>query len=177
MKTPVKSDTSQNKGSHSRRQIKKEATKAEAKQRDSGVATPSMPFKRGATSSQQIEIAKLQAARSFEESCKLNNHFTTSLMSIQKDFETRMELAKMWDVKDPNHPIFTETKEFMGSKRKLSVTFSEKQSILDERHRTSDAFIDNALGNNGGKKKRLKSSGALSITTTATGSGTPLSSS
>ena len=83
----------------------------------------------------------------------------------------------MWDVKDPNHPIFTETKEFMGSKRKLSVTFSEKQSILDERHRTSDAFIDNALGNNGGKKKRLKSSGALSITTTATGSGTPLSSS
>jgi len=56
------------KGLHSRRQIKKEAARAELKQRDIGAATPGSPFKRDATLSQQIEIAKkLQAARSFEE--------------------------------------------------------------------------------------------------------------
>jgi hypothetical protein len=70
------------KGFHSRRQIKKKAARAKSKQRDIGAATRGWPFKRGATLSQQIEIAKLRAARTFEERCTLDNDCTIALMSI-----------------------------------------------------------------------------------------------
>ena len=164
------------KGFHSRRQIKKEAARAELKQRDIGAATPGSPFKRGATLSQQIEIAKLQAARSFEERRTLDNDYTIALMSIQKDIDNCMDLAKLWDAKDRNDPIFSEIKELMDKKRKLSVTFSEKLSILNHRRQFSDTLIDNALGDNGSKKKQSKNSTTSSISTTTAGSTTPSSS-
>ena len=120
------------KGFHSKRQIKKEAARAESKQRDIGAATPGSPFKRGATLSQRIEIAKLQSARCFETRRALDNDYTITLMSIQKDIDYHMDLAKLWETKDRNDPVFSTINKLLDKKCKLSVTFAEKQSILDK---------------------------------------------
>ena len=61
-------------GGNSRRQVKKEYALAETKQRDGGGAVAS-PFQRGTTLSQQIEIAKLQAARLIKERRSLENDY------------------------------------------------------------------------------------------------------
>jgi hypothetical protein len=63
-----------------------------------------LPFKQGATLSQQIEIAKLQAARTFEERRTLDNDY---IMSIQKDIDHHMDLNKLWGAKDWSDPIFS----------------------------------------------------------------------
>lgn len=156
------------KGLNSRRQIKKEAARAESKQRDIGAATPGSPFKRGATLSQRIEIAKLQSARCFEARRALDNDYTIALMSIQKDIDYHMDLAKLWEVKDRNDPVFSTINTLFDKKRKLSVTFAEKQSILDEHRQIADALIDDALGDNASKKKPSKNSTTSSISSTTT---------
>ena len=153
------------KGFHSRRQIKKEAGRAESKQRDVGAAL-GLPFKQGATLSQQIEIAKLQAARTFEERRTLDNDY---IMSIQKDINHHMDLNKLWGAKDWSDPIFSKINQlFVDKKRKLSVTFAEKQSTLNEHRQITDALIDDALGDNACKKKPSKNSATLSISSTTT---------
>ncbi len=127
--------------------------------------------------SQQIEIAKLQAARTFEERRTLDNDYTIALMSIQKDIDHHMDLAKLWDAKNWSNPIFSMINKLFDKKRKLSVTFAEKQSILNERRQITDALIDNTLGDNASKKKRSKNSATSSISSTTTaGLTTPSSS-
>ena len=165
------------KGLHSRRQIKKEAARAESKQRDIGAATPGSPFKRGASLSQQIEIAKLHAARSFEAKRTLDNEYTIALQSIQKDIDHHMDLAKLWGANDRNDPIYSTINELFEKKRKLSVTFAEKQCALTERRQITDTLIDDALGDNASKKKRSKNSTTSSISSTGTAALTTPSSS
>ncbi len=135
---------------------------------------PVRPFKRGATLSQQIEIAKLQAARTFEERRTLDNDYTIALMSIQKDIDHHMDLAKLWDAKDWSDPIFSMINELFDKKRKLSVTFAEKQSILNECCQITDALIGD---NSSSKKTQSKNSATSSISSTTTaGLTTPSSS-
>ena len=63
----------------------------------------------------------------------------------------------------------------MEDKRKLSVQFAEKQTIMNDRHRTNDELIENALvGHHDSLNKRLKSSTTSSISTTVASS-TPAS--
>jgi hypothetical protein len=134
---------------------------------------PASPFRRaGQSLNQQIEIAKLQAARSMEERRSLDNAFSTALLNIQTEIDTKMDLAKLWGVTDRNDDLFVEIKQLMDEKRKLSKNFSDKQSIMDDRRRTNDELIDNALVG-GHCHKRLRSS-TSSISTTV-GSSTPTS--
>ena len=81
--------------------MKKETARAKSKQRDIGAATPGLPFKQGATLSQQIEIAKLQAAKTFKERRTLYNDNAIALVSIQKDIDNHSDLVKLWDRINP----------------------------------------------------------------------------
>jgi hypothetical protein len=82
----------------------------------------------------------------------------------------------MWGITDRNDAIFIEIKQLMDEKTKLSQQFAAEQRIVDNRRRTSDQLIDNALvGCHGSNNKRMRSSTSL-ISTTA-GSSTPSSSS
>ncbi len=67
----------------------------------------------------------MQAARCFEERRTLNNDYATALISIQKDINNCIDLAKLWEVKDWNGLIIgvSKIKDFMVKKRKLSVKF------------------------------------------------------
>ena len=68
-------------------------------------STTPVSLLQGATLLQQIEIAKLQAARSMEDCRFLDNDYVTSLVNIQSEIDTQMEFAKMWEVKDCNDLI------------------------------------------------------------------------
>jgi hypothetical protein len=85
-------------------------SRAASKQGAIGAATPGLPLKRGATLSQQIEIAKLQATWTFEERHTLDNDYTIALMCIQKHIDHHMDLAKLWDAKDRSNPIFSDNR-------------------------------------------------------------------
>jgi hypothetical protein len=166
---------------NSRKQVRKECARAVKKERDTGAALPQSPFRRGATLSQQIEIAKLQAVRSMEERRSLDNDYVTSLANIQSEIDTRMEFAKMWEVKDRNDSIFLEIQDLMNQKRALTAQFQESKGSLSVRHRNADDMIDGVLG--GGidtTNKRQKSSSHSSISTSTTthgcGFSTPASS-
>ena len=119
----------------------------------------------------------MHAARSFEAKRTPDNEYTIALQSIQKDIDHHMDLAKLWGANDRNGPIYSIINELFEKKRKLSVTFAEKQCVLTERRQITDALIDDALGDNVSKKKRSKNSTTLSISSTGTaGLTTPSSS-
>ena len=81
----------------------------------------------------------------------------------------------MWGITDRNDAMFIEIKQLMDEKTKLSQQFAAEQRIVDNRRRTSDQLIDNALvGCHDSNNKRMRSSKS-SISTTA-GSSTPASS-
>ena len=155
------------------------AARAKSKQPDIGAATPGLPAcNRGTTLSQHIDIVRLQATSTFGERRTLDNEYRSALMSIQKDIDHHMDLAKLcWDAKDRRDPIFSKINEFFDKKHKLIVTFAEKQSILNELRQKIYALIDNTLAANASKKKRSKSSATSSIrSTTNTGLTAPSSS-
>jgi hypothetical protein len=61
------------KGMNTRKQVRKECACGVKKERDTGAALAQSPLCRWATLSQQLKIAKLQAARSMEERRLLDN--------------------------------------------------------------------------------------------------------
>jgi hypothetical protein len=87
-----------------------------------------------------------------------------------------MELAKMWGITDRNDAMFIEIKHLMDEKKKLSQhQLAAEQRIMDNRCRTSDKLINNALvGCQGSNNKCMRSSTSSSSTTA--GSSTPASS-
>lgn len=168
------------KGLNSQKQVRKECARAVKKERDTGAAQPQSPFRRGATLTQQIEMAKLHAARSMEERRVLDNDYETALSNFQSEIDTRMELAKMWDVKDRGDAIFLEIRELMNQKRALTAQFQESKGLLSARRRNADAMIDGVLGGGGGggainapnkrpKSSRMHSSTSSTSTTTTHG--------
>ena len=153
-------------GGNGRRQVKKEYALAETKQRDGGGGAVASPFRRGTTLSQQIEIAKLQAARLIEERRSLENDYSTALLNIQTEIDNRMEMAKLWQVSDRNDSIFLEMRELMAEKQKLSVQFAKDRSNLNSKHQATDDIIDLAVGYPA--TKRSKSNSSTSSSTGAT---------
>jgi hypothetical protein len=93
---------------NSRKARKKEAASVALKERDGGIALVSSPFRCGVTFSQQNEVAKLQALRSFEEWRSANSDYSTQLTHLQMAIDNRLELAKLWQVSDRTDPIFRE---------------------------------------------------------------------
>ena len=161
------------KGANSRQQVKKEAASAASIRRDNDCTLPGSPFRRGQSLNQQIEIAKLRTARSMEERRSIDNAFSTALINLQTDIDNRMQLAKLWGIKDRKDPIFQKIEELMDEKTKLSAKFANEQIIMDDRRKATDELIDDSLiGHH--NSKRLKSS--TSSTTTTAGFSTPASS-
>ncbi|KAI2489924.1 hypothetical protein MHU86_24647 [Fragilaria crotonensis] len=162
------------KGMNSRKQVRKECARAVKKERDTGAALPQSPFRRGATLSQQIEMAKLHAARSMEERRTLHNDYTTAVANIQSEIDTRMEFAKMWEVKDRNDSIFLEIQELMNQKRALTAQFQERKDSLSVRHRDANDMINGVLGGgiNTTNKRQKSSSDSSSISTSTIAHGT-----
>ncbi len=74
------------KGLNSRKSIKKEAASMLSKQQNAGTGTGASvgsPFKRGATFSQQIEIAKLFSARTMEERRSVDSEYGTNWQTFR----------------------------------------------------------------------------------------------
>ncbi len=97
------------------------------KERDVAAALSQSPFRRGTTLTQQIEIANLQAVRSMEERRSLDIDYATALVAIQTEIDTRMDLARLWGLKDRNDPLFIKIQEFMQQKQTLTSQFQEKK--------------------------------------------------
>jgi hypothetical protein len=133
------------KGLNTRKHIKSEAASVTSKDRDTVAAVRSSPFRRGTTLSQQIEIAKLQTARSIEERRALDNKHATALLSLQNDIDNRMELAKMWQVADRNDPIIIEIQALMAEKRRLTDKFAGEQSSLSSKRGRDDKVLEEAF--------------------------------
>jgi hypothetical protein len=153
------------KGSNSRRQVRKEAASIASGQRDAEAGAGS-PFKRGTTMSQQIEIAKLQVATTIEERKSLDQEFGTAMHNLQQEIDNRMELAKLWQVSDRSDPLFEEIKELMAQKKELTRTFKEDQIKLNSKRQLTDEMMEQAFVP---LSRRIKSSA------TSTGRGMPTS--
>jgi hypothetical protein len=68
---------------NSRKAVKKEeAASVASKERDGGTVLIGSPFQRGVACNQQIEIAKLQAVRSFEERRSADSDYSTQLTHL-----------------------------------------------------------------------------------------------
>ena len=132
------------KGSNGRRQVRKDAGSVVSGERDAGAAAGS-PFKRGTTLTQQIEIAKLQAATGIEERKSLDQEFGTEMHNLQLEIENRIELAKLWQVTDRSDPLFEEIKELMDKKTELTRLFKGQQAKLNSKRQMSDEMLEEAF--------------------------------
>ena len=143
---------------NSRKAIKKETASVASKQRDAGAASAGSPFKRGATLSQQIEIAKLQTANRLEERRSVDSHYSIKLASIQMQIDAKMDMAKLWKLDDRNDPLFQEIEKLIQEKRDLSESFETSNSQLNYKRRQTDAMLDEAFGSRVARRGRTHSS-------------------
>ena len=143
---------------NSRKAIKKETASVASKQRDAGAASAGSPFKRGATLSQQIEIAKLQTANRLEERRSVDSHYSIKLASIQMEIDAKMDMAKLWKLDDRNDPLFQEIEKLIQEKRDLSESFETSNSQLNYKRRQTDAMLDKAFGSHVARRGRTNSS-------------------
>ncbi len=97
------------------------------------------------TFNQQIEIAKLQAVRSFEERRSADSDYTTQLTHLRTEIDNRLELAKLWQVSDRSDPIFREIQSLMAEKRVLLDEYKNAQFKLNSKRRHTDAMLDDAF--------------------------------
>jgi hypothetical protein len=131
----------QDKGSNSRKEVKKDAAKAAAKERDIGAALPQSPFRRGTTFNQQIEIAKY---RQFEL-LKRDEVLTMNIPMHYSTYDNKMELAKLWDVKKRDDPIFLEIQQLMCQKHEVTEKFMSSKASLNVKQRSTDDMINGVL--------------------------------
>jgi hypothetical protein len=154
--------SSDQKGSNSRRQVRKETGNVASRERDAGAAAGS-PFKRGITMNQQIEIAKLQVATGIEERKSLDQEFATEMHNLKQEIDNRIELlAKLWNVSDKSDPLFSVIKQLMAHKMQLTQAFKENQTMLNVKRQLNDAMMERAFVPS---SKRFKMSTPTSTTT------------
>ena len=110
-----------------------------------------------------------------EEQRSLDSAYSTALFNLQTAINNCIELAKMWGMTDWNDAMFIKIQQLMDEETKSSQQFAAKQRIMDNRRRTSDELIDNALVECHGRNNKRMRSSTSSISTTA-GSSTPASS-
>jgi hypothetical protein len=130
----------------SRKQIKKEAASVSNRQRDKGaVTTVTSPFRHGMTVTQQIEVAKLEAAKFLEERRLIDNEFSQEMTNIQDEIDNRIELAKLWGVTDRQDPLFLEIRELMDQKKELSLSFKQNQAGFNAKQQRTDKVMQQAF--------------------------------
>jgi hypothetical protein len=105
------------------------------------------PFsRRGATLSQQIEIAKLHTARTIEERRSVDFKYSTRLANIQLEIDNKLLMAQLWQVTNRNDSIFEEIQQLMQKKRELAESFENSNSQLNHKRRQTDSMLDEAFG-------------------------------
>ncbi len=166
------------KGLKTRKHMKTKAASVTSKDRDTVAAVRNSAFRRGTSFPQQIEIVKLQTARSIEECCALDNKHAMALLSLQNDIDNRIKLAKVWQVADRNDPIFVEIQDLMLEKRWLTDKFATEQSSLCSKRGCDDNVLEEAFDvpkESHREPSRLSSSSACWSTSSFGDTTTPVS--
>jgi hypothetical protein len=65
-----------------------------------------------------------------KERRSLDNNYANTLVNIQTEIDNRMELAKMWGVRNRNNSIFIEIRDLLNQKRALTAQFQENKGLL-----------------------------------------------